>query len=79
MVRTLSKKPRLRKRFDREHVKVSEILAKSLSQHIYHVFSSLRGKLIGKMSPILLGEILGIFLNTLTAEGKYFIEEWENL
>ena len=31
------------------------------------------------MFPVLLGEILGIFLNTLTAEGRYFIEKWENL
>ena len=31
------------------------------------------------MSPILLGEILEMFRNTLTAEGKYPIKDWENL
>ena len=31
------------------------------------------------MSPVLLGEILGMFLNTLTAEVKYPIEDWESL
>ena len=30
------------------------------------------------MSSVLLGEILEIFLNRLTAEGKYPIEDWEN-
>ena len=31
------------------------------------------------MSPLVLGEILGVFLNTLTAEGKYPVQDWENL
>ena len=31
------------------------------------------------MSPLLLGEILGMFLNTLIAESKYPIADWENL
>ena len=31
------------------------------------------------MSPILLGEILEMFCNTLTVEGKYPIKDWENL
>ena len=30
------------------------------------------------MSPVLLGEILWMFLNTLTAEGKYPIQDGEN-
>ena len=37
LVRPLSKKRRFRKRFDRQHVKVSQILAKAPLQHIYHV------------------------------------------
>ena len=31
------------------------------------------------MSPVLLGEILGMFLNPLIAEGKYPIEDWEKV
>ena len=31
-----------------------------------------------KMSPLVLGEILGLFLNTLTADGKYPLADWEN-
>ena len=30
------------------------------------------------MSPVLFGEILEMFLNTLTAEGNYPIQDWEN-
>ena len=31
------------------------------------------------MSPQALGEILGVFLNTLTADGKYPVQDCENL
>ena len=32
-----------------------------------------------KISLVLLGEIFWRFLNTLTADGRYPIEDWENL
>ena len=78
-VRPLFKKRRFGTRFDSQHVKVSRILAKSPREHFYHVFSSFWGKLIWKMSPLVLGEILGVFVNTLTADGKYPVQDWENL
>ena len=31
------------------------------------------------MSPLVLGEILGVFVDKLTADGKYPIEDCENL
>ena len=31
------------------------------------------------MSPLVLGEILGVFVNTLTADGKYPVQDCENL
>ena len=31
------------------------------------------------MSPLVTDEILGVFVNTLTADGKYPVEDWENL
>ena len=31
------------------------------------------------MSPLVLGEILGVFVNTLTTDGKYFVQDCENL
>ena len=34
---------------------------------------------IMKMCPLVLGEILGVFLNTLTSDGKYPLQGCENL
>ena len=31
------------------------------------------------MAPLLLGEIFGVSVNTLTADGKYFVQDCENL
>ena len=31
------------------------------------------------MSPIVLGEILGVSVNTLTVDGKYSVQDCENL
>ena len=31
------------------------------------------------MSPLILGEILGVSVNTLTADEKYFVQDCENL
>ena len=35
--------------------------------------------LIWKMTPLVLGEILGMFVNTLTGDGKYSVQDRENL
>ena len=58
-VRPLSKKHGFRTRFDSQHVKASQILAKSPWEHFYHVFSSFSEDLIWKKSPLVLREILG--------------------
>ena len=78
-VRTLSKKCPFRRSFDSNHVKESEILPKSPWECFYHVFSSFPLKLILKMSPLLLGEILSVSVNKLTADAKYPIQDCENL
>ena len=62
-----------------QHVTVFQVLAKSPWERFYHAFSSFWEKLIWKMSSRLFLEILGVFLNKLTADGKYPVEEWENL
>ena len=79
LVRPRSKKRSFRTAFDSQHVKASEILAKSPWECFYHVFSSLSGKLIWKMSPLVLAEILGVFVNTLAADVKYPVQDCENL
>ena len=78
-VRKLSQGRRFRTGFRSQHVKGSQMLAKFPSQHFYHVFLSFSVKLIRKMSPLVLAEILGMFVNTLTGDGKYPVQGCENL
>ena len=79
LVGTLSKRRHFRARFDSQVVKSSQILAKSQWERFYHDFSSFSRKLIWKMSPLVLGEILGAFVNTLTRDGKYPAPDCKNL
>ena len=71
LVRPLSKKRRFRTRCDIQHVKASQILAKSPWEQFYLVFSSFSRKLIWKMSPLLSDEILKVFVYILTGDGQY--------
>ena len=77
-VRSLSKKRSFSTGFDSQHVKASQILAKSPWECFYHVFSLFSGKLIWKMSLLVLGEILGVFVNTLHADDKYAVQDCQN-
>ena len=70
-VRPLCKKGRFETRLDSTHVKVSRILEYSPWECMYHFFSSIWEKLIPKISPQGLDEIYGVFVNTLSANGKY--------
>ena len=45
---------------------------------IFSCFSSFSGKLIWNMSPLVLGETLGVFVKTLTGDGMYPVEGCEN-
>ena len=60
-------------------VNVCQVLAKSPWERFYHVFSLYWGELIWKMSPLVVGEILGKFAITLTSDGKYHVQDWEIL
>ena len=42
-------------------------------------FSSFSGKLIPKVSPLVLFDFLALFANTLTVDGKYPVQDCENL
>ena len=79
LVRPLSNKRLFRTRFDSQHVKASQILTKSLWDRFCRVVSSFSGKMIPKTSPLALGEILGVYVNTLTANAKYPAQDCENL
>ena len=75
----LCKEYRFRNGFGSQHVKACQLLAKSQGQSFYEVFLSFSVRLIWKMSPLVLGEILGVFVNILTADGKYPVDGLENL
>ena len=42
-------------------------------------FLSFLLKLIKEISPLVLSEILEVFVNILTAESRYPVQDWENL
>ena len=79
LLRPFSKKRSFRTRFDSEHAKASQILAKSPSKHFYYVFPSFSGKLIWKISSLMLGGMLGVSVNTLGADCKYPVQDCQNL
>ena len=54
LVRPLFKKHRFRNSFDNQHVKGSQSLVKSGSEHFHHIFSSLWETLILKISPLVI-------------------------
>ena len=66
----LSKCCRLRNSFESQHVKGSKIIVKSPSKLFYHIFLSLLEEIIRKISRLLNIEILGGFVNRLTADDK---------
>ena len=54
-------------------------MVKSARHHYYPPFLSIRGKLSQKKSPSVSYEILRLFVNALTADGKYSSSNMENL
>ena len=75
----MSKKPRFRTSFRSQHVKGSQTLVKSVREHFYHIFLSLWGKLIWKLYPLVICDILGTFVNTLTVDDEYPLWNYESL
>ena len=75
----MSKKPRSREPFDKQHGKRAQALLKSASQHLYHIHRSLPRKLSWKKSLLLTCQILGLLVNTLAADEKYPLLKRDNL
>ena len=64
------KKPCFRTLFDGQHANASQTLLKSARKHYYHIFLSLWVKWSWKLSLLVISEILGLFVSTLTADNK---------
>ena len=71
LVTPLTIQRRLKTLFDSQHVKGFQTLVKSSWEHFYHIFSSLWGEMIWKTSPWLKFRIIGLFVNTWTADYKF--------
>ena len=64
LIRPFTKNHRVRTSFDSQHVKVFQILLKSPWEHFYHIFRSIWGKMIWKISSLLKFQNVGVFANT---------------
>ena len=79
LVTPLINQRRLKTCFDSQHVKRFQTLVKSSWDNFYHISSSIWGEIIWKISPWLKFEIIGLFVNTWTADYKYPVPDCENL
>ena len=75
----MSKKPRFREPFDKEHDKRAQARFKYASHRLYHIHRSLSSQLSWKKSLFLTCQILGLLVNTLAADEKYPLFNRDNL
>ena len=79
LVPPLTIQRRLKTSFDSQHVKRFQTLVKSSWEHFYHIFWSLWRQMDWKYSPWLKFEIIGLIVNTWSANYKYPFPDCENL
>ena len=79
VIKQMSKKPQFTTHFDSQHAKASQTLLKSATQHWYHLFPLLLGKLNWEIYLFLTSEILDLFVNTLSADDRYSLHNKKNL
>ena len=78
-VTPLTFQPRLKTSSDNQHIKWFQTPVKSSWETFYHVFSSIQGDMIRRISPSLKFQIRGWFINTWTPDYKYPVPDCENL
>ena len=69
------KKPHVTTLINRQHVKRSQTLLKSLRQYFGYIFWSLWKKISSKNPFLEVSEVLRLFFNILTPDEKYFFSE----
>ena len=79
MVGSMSKKSRFKGSFGKQHHKRAQTLLKSSWQYLYHIYWSLRMQLTCKKFMLVICKISRLFINTLSADGKYSIFNRDNL
>ena len=79
LVKPLSRKRRFRTSFDSQRVNGWQTIVKSAREYFDNIFWSLLTKITSKTSPFWKFEIIEVFVNKLTADGKYPVRDCENL
>ena len=67
----ISKKSTFRRSFDKRYGKADQTLLKSERHHISHIYWSLWRQLSKTKCLLVIWELLRLFVNTLTPNGKY--------
>ena len=75
----MSKNPRFREAFDKQHATRAKALLKMSLQHIYHIYWTMLGQLSWKTSLWLTCKILSVLVKTLAADEKYPVLKRDNL
>ena len=78
-VRTISIKPRFKGSFKNQHGKRAKTLLKFAWQHLCHIYWLLCRQWTWKNSLLVTCKISRLFPNTLSADGKYFLLDRDNL
>ena len=78
-VRSMSIKSRFKGSFKKQHGKCAQTLLKCQGQLLYHIYWSLWRQLSYKKSLLVICKISRLFINTLSADGKYSLFNRDNL
>ena len=79
LVTSMPKKVRFKGSFKKQHAKCAQTLLKCQGQLLYHIYWSLLKQLSNKKSLLLICKISRLFINTLSANGKYSLFNRDNL
>ena len=79
LVRSMSKKSSFRGSFPKQHGKRAETLLKFAWQHLYHISWSLGRQLCYKKFLLVICKISRLFINKVSAHGKYSVFNRDNL
>ena len=79
LVRSMFKKSNFKGFFNQQHGKCAQTLLKCQGQLLWHIYWSLFRQLSYKKSPLVIWKISTLFINTLSAVGKYSLLNRDNL
>ena len=79
LVTSMPKKSRFKGSLKKQHGKCAQTLLKCQGQLLYHIYWSLLRQLSYKKSLLVIWKISRLFINTLSADGKYSLFNRDNL